>query len=212
MQFYIFVPHWILSYFVGLVFTLLVESPVMGLQKLLMQRLAPHAAVTSSASTHAAGKTDHMPMVPASPIPPAPVHHHHLHHLHHIHLQPLDAKTSYDRLDGMTEAGSNGIQVNGGNNNNAGEQTAPQGNWERVSSLVGGVAAALRSRWAVPTGIRTTNRLGDRERRSLQPDSSCSENSTSGSGDSGSGKGSEDVSLELEDEESATRTPLTQAS
>lgn len=41
MQFYIFLPHWILSYVVGLIFTLLVESPVMGLQKELLHKLAP---------------------------------------------------------------------------------------------------------------------------------------------------------------------------
>ena len=41
LQFYIFLPHWLLSYVVGLALTLLVESPVMGLQKELMHRLAP---------------------------------------------------------------------------------------------------------------------------------------------------------------------------
>ena len=39
--FYIFVPHWILSYLVGLLLTLLVESPVMVLQKEIIFRYVP---------------------------------------------------------------------------------------------------------------------------------------------------------------------------
>lgn len=38
--FYMFVPHWILSYFVGLVLTLLIESPVMVLQKEIITSFA----------------------------------------------------------------------------------------------------------------------------------------------------------------------------
>lgn len=49
--FYIFLPHWVLSYLVGLVLTLLIESPVMGLQKELLRQLAPSRGSRSSRSS-----------------------------------------------------------------------------------------------------------------------------------------------------------------
>lgn len=75
--FYIFLAHWILSYAVALILTLLVEAPLVQLSKRLVSKLAD------------------LPRIHESSVATGNHHlHHHSHHLHHLHHRREDIEGS----------------------------------------------------------------------------------------------------------------------